>query len=249
MMQIECPERYADHVLAREKFGSFAELVAQCFQDVGVSNRLPCISTNLRFLSEISKNYQHTSRTKALAIEKQFMRFFGDYSQTPIGIGEVSGKHVYMKKEEMTPFLSYIIIFFLMNPLSQNKRDDIIVQLGTRLGKAKVDITIEDILENKKYIHDQIDFAVGAKSSFSYANWSKISSELLPAIHEGRRESATRQGRSKSRSRNRQRSRGRTPYRRSFNAQTPEEMTNWINSINMIFALDLMSNSPRISPL
>ena len=73
----------------------------------------------------------------------------------------------------MTPFLSYNIIFFLMNPLSQGKRDEIILQLATRLGKAKDDITIEDILTNKNFMHDQMNRSTGARTSFSYKEWSK----------------------------------------------------------------------------
>ena len=243
MMQIGCPERYSDHVLAGGEFGSFADLLVQCFKDINVSNKCPCISTHLHFLAEISKNNQTTARTKALAIEKQFMRFFKDYTHTPVKIGEVSARHLYTKKEEMSPFLSYMIIFFLMNPLSQSKREEIILQLATRLGKAKTDISIEDMLANKSFLHDQINFATGAKQSFSYENWSKTSVKppqaSLRAMRVNRREPRRppqNRNRTPSRERTPKRGRGRTPTKRVFNAQGAEDMSNWANTVNKTFS-------------
>ena len=220
MMQIGCPERYTDHVLAGGEFTSFAGLLAQCYQDVGVSSRCPCVCTNMNFMSDILKSGQHSARTKALALEKQFMRFFKDYALSPVGIGEVSGKHQFMGKEVMTPFLSYMIIFFLMNPLTPAKRDEIILQLATRLGKAKTDITIEDMLKNKKFMHDQINTATGAKTSFSYESWSKAGMKntqtAFRALRNPRRSSrdrnnTRRRSRSRERGQQQQQQRGRTP--------------------------------------
>ena len=243
MMQIGCPERYSDHVLVGGEFGSFADLMVQCFKDVGVSNKCPCISTNMNFMTEIVKGGSYTARTKALALEKQFMRFFRDYTRNPINIGEVSERHVYARREEMSPFLSYMIMFFLMAPLSAQKREEIILQLATRLGKAKTDISIEDILKNKSFLHDQINFATGAKSSFSYETWSKsIAKTAQPAvraIRTSRRKTKRRQDSSRrtpSNNRNQLKTRGRTPTKRAFLTQTPEDMSTWANTVNQSFS-------------
>ena len=244
MMQIGCPERYNDHVLAGGEFNSFAELLTRCYQDVGVSSKSPSISMNLTFLIELSKSSQHTARTKALALEKQFKRFFNDYATTPVGIGEVSSKHQYTKKEKLTPFLSYLIIYFLMSPLSQGKRDEILLQLATRLGKAMTDVTIHDILSNKTFVHDQINFASGAKASFSYETWSKTAAKTItPAIRTLRsgprlpkRRPAYNRRRSRSRSREQGPSRGRTPTRREVRSQTPAELDGWASTVLKTFS-------------
>ena len=173
IMQTITPTRYLNYVLKGGEFHNFNELFNRICEDRHIMKETPSVPQSFLFLRDIRNFKQYTARSKAIAIEEKLSDFCFSYADKPIKIGEVSSKHTFSGKDQYSPILAYNTMAILMSPLSDAKQMEIFTGLATKLCKAVKQLTMRDILENKLFIHDQIDLATGAQKDFCLEDWSK----------------------------------------------------------------------------
>ena len=163
IMQSVTPSIYHSFVMKGGEFINFNELYNRCCQDKGTSS----LVQNIIFLRDIAKSRNHTARSKAIAMEEEASKLFGNYIDNPIKIGEVFAEHEYEDVECYTPYMAYKTLATLMIPLSMKETENIMANLATKIGKALNEVNLRDMLEYKNFLHNQIDLATGADRDFN----------------------------------------------------------------------------------